>query len=278
MNFRFSLKTTAICALLAAGMVWAAVWQWDRHLQKQVLIQELAATLQLPPIPLRDLATTSPDITKEVWRRVSFAGTYDFAHEVIVRRNRGSNDRAGFHVVTPLKLDDSDSYVLVDRGFIPLGRETLDIRRQYQQPEQVHGFGLVKNSMPPKWLAPNDPPAGDGHPWVDLWVRVDIDAMKKQLPYPVLPIYLETMQDPNDPLVTSKIVKEGAAGRNDVLTLTGQKNVENFGMESPEAHYPIPLFDTTPLPDIHLGYVYEWSFMALLTVAIAIVLQLKRNQ
>jgi hypothetical protein len=101
--------------------------------------------------------------------------------------------------------------------------------------------------------------------------------MKNQLPYPVLPIYLETMQDPNDPLVTTKIVKESAGARNDLLTLTGQKNVENFGMDSPEAHYPIPLFDTTPPPDIHLGYVYEWSFMALLTLGIGAVLQLKRN-
>lgn len=277
MKLSLFLKATVICPLLAAGMVWAAVWQWNRHLQKQVLIDQLASTLQLPLIPLRELAATSPNLTKETWRRVSFAGTYDFAHEVIVRRNRGTNDRAGFHVVTPLKLDDSNSYVLVDRGFIPLGREQLEIRKQYQQPERAAGFGLIKNSMLPKFLAPNDPPTGLDRPWVDLWIRIDIDKMKDQLPYPVLPIYLETMQDPNDPLVTSKIVKEGAGGRNDLLTLTGQKNVENFGMESPDVHYPIPLFDTTPPPDIHLGYVYEWSFMALLTLGIGVVLRLKRN-
>jgi hypothetical protein len=84
------------------------------------------------------------------------------------------------------------------------------------------------------------------------------------------------MEDPNDPLLASKIVREGSAGRNDVLMLTGQKNVENFGMDSPDVQYPIPTYDITPPPDIHLGYVYEWAFMALLTVAIGIIMQLKR--
>ena len=58
--------------------------------------------------------------------------------------------------------------------------------------------------------------------------------------------------------------------------LTGQKNVENFGMDSPDVQYPIPTYDITPPPDIHLGYVYEWAFMALLTLAIGIIMQLKR--
>jgi surfeit locus 1 family protein len=278
MNFRFSLKTTLLCTFLAAGMVKAATWQWDRHLQKQALIQHLDTTLRMPVVPLVELLKQAPDFHNEVWRRVSFSGTFDFAREVIVRRNRGSNDRAGFHVITPLKLDGTDSYVLVDRGFIPLGRETLETRKQYQQPERTQGFGLIKSSMPRKLFAPNDPPAGLNKPWVDLWIRVDIEQMKQQLPYSVLPIYLETMQDPNDPLVTSKIVKEGTAGKNDVLALTGQKNVENFGMDSPDVQYPVPLFDTTPPPDIHLGYVFEWSFMALLTLGIGVVLQLKRNR
>ena len=84
------------------------------------------------------------------------------------------------------------------------------------------------------------------------------------------------MEDPNDPLLASKIVREGAAGRNDVLMLTGQKEVQNFGMDSPDAQYPIPTYDITPPPDIHLGYVYEWAFMAFLTVGIGVIMQFKR--
>jgi cytochrome oxidase assembly protein ShyY1 len=252
MEFRFSLKVTVVTGALAIGMVCASVWQWGRHLQKQELIQHLHETLTLEPIPLADLLTTT------------------------LLRNRNLEGRAGAHAITPLKIDNSDAYLLVDRGFIPLGREAKDQRTQYQEPAHVELFGLVKNSMAPKFMAPNDPPAGDGRPWVDQWLRVNIPEMRKQLPYQVLPVYIEVMQDPNDPLLASKIVREGSAGRNDVLMLTGQKNVENFGMESPDIRYPIPTYDITPPPDIHLGYVYEWAFMAFITLAIGVIMQLKR--
>lgn len=170
----------------------------------------------------------------------------------------------------------SGAYVLIDRGFIPLGREGIEERQKYQRPEQLEMFGLVKESMPPKLFAPNDPEPAPGKPWIDQWLRVDIENISKQLPYKVLPIYLETMQDPNDALLSDKIVREGDAGRHDMLNMTGASSVESFGMDSPEAAYPIATYDTTPPPDIHLGYVYEWGFMAVLTLLIGVVTQLKR--
>lgn len=278
MRFRFSPLTTFICLFLAIGMLALSRWQWTRHLEKQSLIQELQATLKRDPIELLELISPDTAWASQTWRRVHFSGTFDFEHETIVRRNRGASDQAGFHVITPLVLDNSDQHILVDRGFLPLGREARDFRKKYQNQPHIDGYGLVKQSMPQKFLAPNDPPSGLGMPWVDIWIRVDIEKMRQQLPYPVLPVYLEIMEHPDDPLLASKIVKEGSAGRNDVLALTGQQRVNNFGMDSPEEKYPLPLFDTTPPPDIHLGYVWEWAFMALLTVGIGLVAQLKRRE
>jgi surfeit locus 1 family protein len=269
-------KTTITCGLLALGMIRASVWQWDRHLEKQELISTLQATLHRESVELSQLSASSPDWSKETWRRVHFSGTYDFAREMIVRRNRGAQDHAGFHVITPLKLTNTEAYILVDRGFVPLGREGREYRTRYHTDSFADQFGLIKSSATPKLFAPRDPPVGPDKPWADVWVRVNIQEMQKQLPYPVMPIYLELMEKADDPLLAEKIVKEGSAGRNDVLALTGQKQVENFGMESPDVQYPLPHFDTTPPPDIHLGYVYEWAFMALLTIGIGFVIQLKR--
>lgn len=246
-------------------------------MEKQALIQELQATLRREPIELLTLISPDTSWTSQTWRRVHFSGVFDFEHEMIVRRNRGASDQAGVHVITPLLLDNSDHHILVDRGFLPLGREARDFRKRYQQPSRVDGYGLIKQSMSPKFLAPKDPPSGLRMPWVDTWIRVDVQKMQQQLPYPVLPVYLEVMERADDPLLASKIVKEGSAGRNDVLALTGQQGVKNFGMDSPEEKYPLPLFDTTPPPDIHLGYVWEWAFMALLTIGIGFVAQLKRQ-
>ena len=275
MKFRFSLKVTLVTGALAIGMVCASVWQWNRHLQKQDLIQHLHETLTLEPIPLSTLLATDQQWERLTFRRIKVSGTYDFEHEMLLR-NRNLEGRAGVHAITPLKVDNSDSHLLVDRGFIPLGRETKEKRALYQKPPHVELYGLVKNSMSSKFMAPNDPPTGDARPWVDQWLRVNIPQMQAQLPYSVLPVYIEVMEDPNDPLLASKIVREGSAGRNDVLMLSGQKSVENFGMDSPDINYPIPTYDITPPPDIHLGYVYEWAFMALITVGIGVIIQLKR--
>jgi surfeit locus 1 family protein len=276
MTLNFSLKTTLICLALALGMARASIWQWDRHLEKQRLIATLNATLKRDVADLAQLAESAPNWEAETWRRVRFSGEYDFEREIIVRRNRGSNDQAGFHVVTPLKLDNSDTRVLIDRGFIPLGRQEREYRKRYQKPSRIEGYGIIKATSEPKLFAPSDPEVKAGGEPIDLWIRVNVAKIALQLPYKVLPVYLEVMRDPEDPLLSSKIVKEGSAGRNDVLALTGQKQVENFGMESPDIEYPIPQFDTTPPPDIHLGYVYEWAFMALLTIGIGVVAQLRR--
>lgn len=277
MLFNFSWKITVTCLALALGMIRASIWQWDRHIQKQELITTLRSTLEREVVDLQPLLDSSPNWREQAWRRVKISGSFDFEREVIVRRNRGEKDHAGFHVITPLKLDSSDTHILVDRGFIPLGRHEREYRKRYQRPQHVGLYGLVKVPSEPKLFAPNDPPSGLDKPWVDLWIRVNVEAIAKQLPYAVLPIYLEVMNDPKDPLLPDHIVKEGSAGRNDVLALTGQKNVENFGLDSPDLEYPLPHFDTTPPPDIHLGYVYEWGFMALLTLGIGFIAQLRRR-
>jgi hypothetical protein len=95
------------------------------------------------------------------------------------------------------------------------------------------------------------------------------------MPYRLQPFFLEIMSNPDDPMLPSQVVRESATGRSDVLMYTG-KQVENFGLSSDENNYPIPTYDITPPPDIHLGYVYEWAFMAVLTVAIGTVLQFRR--
>ena len=256
-------------------MVRLSAWQWDRHLQKLELIDHLESNLKLPPIDLTELARTSKDWSEPVFRRVKLSGTYDFEHEMLLG-NRRFEGRAGSHVITPMQVDGNGLWVLVDRGFIPLGKESKEVRKPYQRPAHMDMYGLIKGSMRREFLSANDPDVGPGKPWGDAWLRVNIDQMKKQLPYDVLPIYLEVMPDPNDPTVKESIVRESEGGRDDVLFYSGQKQVQTFGMDAPEDAYPIPVHDTTTPPDIHLGYVYEWLFMAVITLGIGIILQMRR--
>ncbi len=259
-------------------MVLAAVWQWNRHLWKLGVINQLQQNLKEPILPLTGLLDEAAGVLSNgrfTFRRVQLSGTFDFSHEMVLR-NRRLNDRAGVHVITPLKLINSDIRILVDRGFLPLGMEARSTRSIFQPTPPTEFFGLIKESMPTKSFAPSDGKTALDLPWIDQWLRVDIKKMAGQLPYRVLPVYVETMADPNDPSISTQIVKESSGGRNEVLMYAGQKGVNTMGMSAPETTYPVPAFDTTPPADIHLGYVWEWSFMALLTTCICVIAQLPR--
>lgn len=274
-KYNFSPKITFTCLVLALSMLCASHWQWKRHLWKQDLIKSLEQTLLLEPVELQNLLSSRQDWSSLTFRRVKISGEFDFEHEFLLR-NRSLNGRNGFHIITPLKVAGSNVSVLIDRGFVALGREERDIRKAYRSNSRAELYGLLKQSVSPSFFAPPDPPSGPNHTWVDRWLRVNIEAIQKQIPYELLPIYFETMSDPNDPTLPSQIVKQSESGKSDVLVFTGQKQVQNFGLDSPDITYPIATYDTTPPPDIHLGYVYEWAFMALLTIAIGIIMQLRR--
>lgn len=270
-------------------MLAAAVWQWTRHEWKIGLIQELTTNLDAPPVPLNTLLSETANAPKprdDVWkkllfRRVDVSGTYDFSREVIIK-NRRLGTLAGFHVITPLKLANSETYILVNRGFLPLGMEGRDYRAKFHTPLNESFTGLIKEGVRPKFFSPSDGEPGGNNPWIDTWLRVDLNKMQMQLPFQILPVYLEKVGDAPSSEILGNIIKESEAGRNEILMYTGDKRVNNQGPigksngEIEEGALPLPAHDTTPPPDIHLGYVFEWCFMALLTAAIGAILQLPR--
>jgi hypothetical protein len=50
---------------------------------------------------------------------------------------------------------------------------------------------LIKEPHTHTAFSPSDPAAGQGQPWVDSWLRVDLKNISKQLPYKILPFYVE---------------------------------------------------------------------------------------
>lgn len=277
MQLRFSPKITIVGALLIFGMLRMSYWQWQRHHWKLDLIQDLRSHLDLPVGELRELALNPrTDWKSDGFRRVRVHGTYDFEHEMLLR-NRKYKKVMGVHSITPLLLDGTNLHVLVDRGFIPLSKSDLASRRQFQKPQEVEFVGLIKETVPRKFMAPEDPVAGPDLPWVESWLRVDVDSIKRQLPYDVLPVFLEIVETQNAKAVEQSIVDESASGRDEMFFLNGEQKLGSLESEDVgNGAYPIPVFDTVIPPGRHLGYVFEWAAMAVMTFLICLILQLKR--
>jgi len=112
--------------LLAAALLGAAltarlgVWQLDRAQQKLALLAAIEAEAARPPVGNADLSGTL------LHRRVTLRGTW-VAERTVWLDNRPMDGRAGFYVVTPLRLAGRTDAILVQRGWAP--RSQADLRQ-----------------------------------------------------------------------------------------------------------------------------------------------------
>ena len=113
--------------MLAAALLGAALtarlglWQLDRAAQKIALLAAIDAETERPALGNAELVGE-----KQLHRRVALRGRW-VAERSIWLDNRAMDGRAGFFVVTPLRLDGREESILVQRGWAP--RDPLDRQR-----------------------------------------------------------------------------------------------------------------------------------------------------
>jgi surfeit locus 1 family protein len=102
------------CASLTARF---GIWQLSRahaKLANEALVAERGV---MPALPAAELARDAAAGERQWQRRVVVSGEWDPAHTVFLM-NRTMGERAGFYVMTPLKLPDGGA-VVVQRGLVP---------------------------------------------------------------------------------------------------------------------------------------------------------------
>jgi surfeit locus 1 family protein len=116
-EFRPGLWPTLITLLLLPVLVGLGLWQLDRAVWKQGLVDAHETGIHLAPVEL-DWLLASGELAD--FRTVRVRGRYDLAHQLLLD-NRLYQGHAGYHVLTPLRLADGESVVLVNRGWVPTG-------------------------------------------------------------------------------------------------------------------------------------------------------------
>ncbi|MFE7183506.1 SURF1 family cytochrome oxidase biogenesis protein [Streptomyces erythrochromogenes] len=124
--YRFVLTRQWVCLTLMAlvlipVMIKLGFWQYHRHVHRVAQNQLIEANLRAKPVPMTEVTSPGHKVPRaDFWRAVTATGTYDSAHEVVVRLRTSNDDKVGFHVLTPLVLADG-RVVLVDRGWVAGG-------------------------------------------------------------------------------------------------------------------------------------------------------------
>ncbi|NUK36214.1 SURF1 family protein [Streptomyces lunaelactis] len=110
---------TLIALVLIPAMIELGFWQLHRHEHRVEQNGLISRNLKAKPVPVSELTSPGHTVPRaDYWRQVTATGTYDSAHEVVVRRRTSADERVGFHVLTPLVLADGRA-VLINRGWVP---------------------------------------------------------------------------------------------------------------------------------------------------------------
>ena len=112
---------TLVALALIPTMIELGFWQLHRHEHKVALNKVISQSLTATPVPAESVTAPGQHIKHaDLYRRVTAKGTFDTAHEVVVRRRTNADGEVGYHVLTPFDLDDG-RVLIVNRGWINSG-------------------------------------------------------------------------------------------------------------------------------------------------------------
>ncbi len=181
-RFRPGLWPTLAVAVLAPSMVALGFWQLHRADEKQALQEEYDARANGPAVRIEPRMQRAEDLR---FYRVTVRGTYDTANQLYID-NRVHQGRAGYHVVTPLRIEDSELRVLVNRGWLAVGpdRAQLPSAPVPTGLQEIKGVATVPADKPFR-LGAEAALRSDGQ---TLWQHMDLVRFAASVRYPVQPV------------------------------------------------------------------------------------------
>jgi surfeit locus 1 family protein len=177
------------------------IWQLDRLAQRRAQNALINERMARPAIAL-DGAAVDPAVLD--YQHVEAHGVYDSSQEIVLR-GRALGGSPGVHVLTPLRLEGSDTAVLVDRGWLPLELAAPAARQAYAEPPGLVVVQGVARRSQAGAGGPQDPPLPAGESRRDAWFRVDIAGIEQQVGYQLLPLFIEQQPAPGDPQLPRRV-------------------------------------------------------------------------
>jgi surfeit locus 1 family protein len=205
----FAIVMSVVCVRLG-------FWQLDRLKGRKLYNHLYEQGMAAAPVPVEQLLEGGAGPL--LYRKASASGTYDDGREVILYGRSSRHGFPGNHLLTPLVLSDGRA-LLVDRGWVPFNDDTPPVAEAAPPAGTVTVTGL---------LAPTEPGGSPQQGATTTFTKVDLAQIGRQLPYHLLPYWLE---------------------------LQGQSPAQSGTL--PELP-PVPELTNGP----HLSYAIQWFFFA----------------
>ena len=171
------LTVLGLVIFIAMGM-----WQLERAAFKQAIKTKFETRLNGDYQPFNDRKT----LVDIEYRKLALSGRYDTSRSILVD-NQILKGRAGYHVLTPFFLTGSDKMVLVNRGWVTLGksREVLPLIEDPIEGNRVRGIASIPDTGGLRLTE-----VSLQSKWPQVVPYIDIDAMQAQFDNRLLPLVL----------------------------------------------------------------------------------------
>ncbi len=166
-------------AVLLPLFLYLGYWQLQRAEEKRVLQAEYDTRASGPAVQVERRLQRPEDLQ---FYRVVAKGQFETGHQILID-NRVHQGRAGYHVITPLRLQDSDVRLLVNRGWIAVGPDRNQLP-EFETPGgslQITGVATVPAE---KYFTLAQPEPG----WRRVWQNMDMARYTAAVPFPVQPV------------------------------------------------------------------------------------------
>ncbi len=188
--FEPKLKLSIISLLLILILVYLGVWQLFRAHEKKYLYQQLQQRSTERPIQLKVLQ--QPSWLTHRYTSVLVGGVFLNQYTILID-NQIYQHEPGYRVLTPVQTPHLDKWVLVDRGWIPMGAD----RQHLPEIEPIFGVkdirGLI-NTIP-SGIVLKDDQVQDFPKWPLVLQKADYDLISKQLHHPVYDFVIQLQSD-----------------------------------------------------------------------------------
>lgn len=201
LGWRFWIITAA--ASIGIGTTAAlGFWQLSRAAQREALEARRVAAESLAELDASGLSTPAA-----LDRRVVVRGRWIASHTVYLD-NRQMDGRAGFEVLTPLRLEGSNQVVVVQRGWVPRNFENRAALPQVETPEGVVEVRGRISPSPPKLYEIGG--AGNGA----IRQNLDIPSFRLETGLPLLDVSIQQTGDDESGLLRHWATPASGADRN----------------------------------------------------------------
>ena len=189
-NFNPGFWPSIATLVLLPVLCGLGIWQLERASWKQGLIDDQATRAVKARVPLELLLARNEALE---YRPVAALGRYDLEHQLLLD-NRTHQGYAGYHVLTPLVLSDQDSVVLVNRGWVSVGKYRSQLPELPGPVDELIVNASIK--LPPeRFIRLGD--AEEVHEgWPQVVQQLQLPELEKRLGHPLLPVILQL--DPVD--------------------------------------------------------------------------------